>query len=185
MADKGKFSQWNHLVGNRKTAVKDLWDPTSALPSDPAVGDRYIATATGTGWTENYIYEWSGAAWTQTAPAENDQVRVENKSAEYLYTGGAWTVISIATKTGRNAYLANTPEERAAEWRGDEPRRHTTRKGRAAWAQPRYEAPSSSAVAVASSSLVSSSELAAASSSLVSSSVLSSESSLSSSSVAP
>lgn len=137
MADKGKFAQWNHTVGTRITAVKDLWDPTPGLPGTPAVGDRYIATATANGWTNKNIYQWNGAAWVPTAPVLNMQTRVENKNAQYLYDGTNWIVISTAMKTGRNAALANVPPERGAEWNGTATNQHTIRKGRAAWAKTR------------------------------------------------
>ena len=40
--------------------VKEQYDPSVALPSNPSQGDRYISTATANGWTKDYIYELSG-----------------------------------------------------------------------------------------------------------------------------
>ena len=137
MANKGKFAQWNHLIGTRIADVKNLWDPTAALPAGPEVGDRYIATATANGWTDKNIYTWNGAAWIATAPVLNMQATVEDKNAQYLYDGSDWIVISTAMKAGRNAFLEDTPEERAAEWNGTGTTQHTIRKGRAAWAKAR------------------------------------------------
>lgn len=58
----------------------------------PNVGDRYIALATEYGWTEGYIYEWNGATWDETIPAEGDIVFVADLQAEYVFTaGGTWS----------------------------------------------------------------------------------------------
>lgn len=176
MGDKGKYGRWNHLVGTRIDEVIDFYDPTSALPTGPDTGDRYIASATGSGWTENNVYEWSGAAWTETAAVYDMQVKVADKSAQYWHNGTSWVVISGPMKRGRADYVAGTPVPRAAEWRGDKDNRHTTRAGREAWANPRPGEPQSSSLVGESSSLVSSSSVVAGVSSL---------SSLSSSSVAP
>lgn len=137
MADKGKFAQWNHLVGIRQTAVIDFYDPTGGLPSEKSVGDRYIASATANGWTANRIYQWDGGSWNETSPVQNMQLTVEKRNAEYWYDGSDWVVISTAMKTGRNEYLDDHPAPRSAEWNGTAQNQHTIRRGRAAWAKQR------------------------------------------------
>lgn len=140
MADKGKFARWNHLVGtSREDAVINFFNPTVATPDTPAVGDRYIAMATGNGWTINRIYEWGGSSWAQTIPAADTQVKVFDLSAEFLWAGGAWTLVSRPTRVGRNQYLEadNVPSLRGAEWNGTGTNQHTIRRGRAAWAKAR------------------------------------------------
>ena len=137
MADKGKFAQWNHLVGVRQANIIDFHDPTAALPVNPATGDRYIATATANGWTTKRIYQWNGASWDETPPVLNMQAKLTDKSAEYWYDGADWVVISIAMRSGRNVYLSDTPAPRAAEWNGTGQNQHTIRRGRAAWAKAR------------------------------------------------
>lgn len=52
------------LIGNTK--VKAFWDPTESLPADPQELDRYIASATGSGWTENNAYTRIGSDWLET-----------------------------------------------------------------------------------------------------------------------
>lgn len=140
MANKGKFAQWNHLVGtSREGAVIDFFDPTAATPDTPALGDRYIAAATANGWTINRINEWNGGGWDENVPAANAQVEVLNRSAEYLWVGGAWTLVSRPMRTGRNQYLEadDVPPARGAEWNGTGQNQHTIRRGRAAWARAR------------------------------------------------
>lgn len=50
-------------------SVISIYDNSSALPSTPTVGNRYIAHVTANGWTLNHIYEWNGSSWTHTIPA--------------------------------------------------------------------------------------------------------------------
>ncbi len=140
MANKGKFATWNHLVGtSREIAVINFFDPTVATPVDPKVGDRYIAAVTANGWTINRINEWNGSDWDQNVPAANTQVEVLDRSAEYLWAGGAWTLVSTPNRVGRNAYLEadNKPALRGAEWNGVGQNQHTIRRGRSAWAKAR------------------------------------------------
>ena len=140
MANKGKFATWNHLVGSsREIAVINFFDPTVATPAEPKAGDRYIAAATANGWTINRINEWDGDSWIENAPAANTQVEVIDRSAEYLWLSGAWTLISRPMRVGRNAYLEadDVPPSRGAEWNGVGQNQHTIRRGRASWAKAR------------------------------------------------
>lgn len=137
MANKGKFAVWNRKIGAMQLAVLDLFDPTEALPADPAVDVRYIALATANGWTKDHIYQWTGSAWEDASPALNMQVEVLNKSANYWFGEDGWVIISVATRSGRNPYLQSMPSPRAAEWNGSAVNQHTVRRGRASWAKPR------------------------------------------------
>jgi hypothetical protein len=181
MADKGKFARWNHLIGSRIDAVTNFYDPTTALPSAPTTGDRYIASATGNGWTINRIYEYNGSGWDETVNANDMQVTVTDRSAQYWFDGTSWVVISTAIKKGRSAYVTNTPSPRAAEWHGDETNRHTTRAGRTAFAdwRPNEDVSGSSSSLMSSSiaAVLSSSSIAAVLSSSSIAAVLSSSSS--------
>ena len=97
------------LVGGTdwQNAVITRWDASSALPTSPAVGDRYLCKVAGNGWTINYIYQcitagsWVGA--TATAPLTGMAVEVLDESTGvYMYTGSAWTFKSWEATTASN-----------------------------------------------------------------------------------
>jgi len=71
-------------------SVLSFFDPTSALPVGPTLGDRYISSATANGWTDNNIYEWDGAAWDETVISEGKATWVEDEDLVYVYNGSAW-----------------------------------------------------------------------------------------------
>lgn len=52
--------------------IIDWYDPVAegGLPVAPEIGDRYGADSTGYGWTIDYIYEWDGVEWVESAPEE-------------------------------------------------------------------------------------------------------------------
>lgn len=84
VAGAGSSLEW-------QASVSDFFDPSSALPAGPTTGDRYIASATGNGWTENYIYEYNGATWDETIPTTGTHVHVDAvPNSNYLYSGAAW-----------------------------------------------------------------------------------------------
>jgi hypothetical protein len=58
---------WINSIG-AAIPVAGFHDPTSALPVSPSAGDRWIASETGTGWTDGYIYEYDGSDWLETEP---------------------------------------------------------------------------------------------------------------------
>ena len=97
-------------------SVIDRFDPTVATPAGPATGDRYLATATGNGWTDNYIYEWDGAAWIETIPTTGTYVAVDDESSVlYQFGGSTWaskafenTTASVGlTKIGNDIQIAD------------------------------------------------------------------------------
>lgn len=61
-------------------------------------GNRYIASADGSTWTENYIYEWDGADWTEFEPDEGWTVLVDSPPSGsnllYNFDGAGWIQIS-------------------------------------------------------------------------------------------
>lgn len=77
--------------------VKNFYDPTTSLPTSPTTGDRYIASADGNGWTEDYVYEYNGSTWDATTPTEGMTVWVEDLDARYTYNGTDWVKISELT----------------------------------------------------------------------------------------
>ena len=76
--------------------VISFWDAASGLPSSPSNGDRYIASSSGNGWTEDYVYEYvaSSSSWDEYVPSTNDTVWVEEESSTYNYNGSDWILIS-------------------------------------------------------------------------------------------
>jgi len=53
-------------------------------------GNRYIASETGGGWTEDYVYEYIGASWSGTAPVDGSAVWVEELDYLTVYNGTDW-----------------------------------------------------------------------------------------------
>jgi len=72
-------------------------------PVGPVDGDRYIASATGGGWTVNNIYQWTagGGVWLESVPVPGWTVYVEGgpifagKSVVYT-SDGYWSATSLS-----------------------------------------------------------------------------------------
>jgi len=81
--------------------VLDRYDPTPGLPLLPDPGDRYMATATANGWTDEHVYEcvtddtWAGAI--DTPPDEGYAVFVEDEDQAYVYVNGSWVLFGYIT----------------------------------------------------------------------------------------
>jgi hypothetical protein len=54
------------------------------------LGNRYIASETGGGWTEDYIYEWNGSSWTEIIPDEGTATWIEDEDVLKVYNGTDW-----------------------------------------------------------------------------------------------
>jgi len=87
---------WRVLRGDFdfQESVINFYDPTVALPVGPAVGDRYIASATGSGWILNWIYEYDGALWMGFQPDEGATVEVETLDQYWHFNGAAWVLMA-------------------------------------------------------------------------------------------
>lgn len=72
--------------------VNSLFDPTDGLPSNPAIGDKYLSTATANTWVDGYIYEWTGSAWTGSAPYEGRIIYAILLDQMYTYNDATWRV---------------------------------------------------------------------------------------------
>ncbi|MBN1130286.1 MAG: DUF2793 domain-containing protein [Chitinispirillaceae bacterium] len=70
--------------------VIDIYDPTPGLPADPGEGDRYIASATANGWTDNNIYEWNGLAWVEVTALKGLACYVLDEDEIYTFNGTSW-----------------------------------------------------------------------------------------------
>lgn len=53
-------------------------------------GNRYIASETSGSWTEDYIYEYTGTAWSGTAPNEGMAAWIELQDYLSVYNGTDW-----------------------------------------------------------------------------------------------
>ena len=87
---------WRVLRGDFdfQESVINFYDPTITLPVGPAAGDRYIASATGSGWTINWIYEYDGALWMGFQPTEGTTVEVEALNQYWHFNGAAWVLMA-------------------------------------------------------------------------------------------
>lgn len=82
-------------------SVLDRYDPTGGTPVGPSAGDRYIATATANGWTENNIYEWDGVStWDETVADEGMACWVEDEDKLYVYSGSTWVTFGSTIDHG-------------------------------------------------------------------------------------
>jgi hypothetical protein len=70
--------------------VLTLFDPTGGLPANPALGDRYLSTATANTWVLNNVYEWSGTTWSMTVPPEGAIVFVRWLNMMYAFDFNVW-----------------------------------------------------------------------------------------------
>ena len=76
-------------------SVTSRYDPTAATPPGPAGGDRYIATATANGWTDNYIYEYDGvSAWVETVVEEGFACWVDTEDKTVIFNGTDWVIMA-------------------------------------------------------------------------------------------
>ena len=78
-------------------------DILNTPPGSPASGDRYIVGTTPTGqWATdaaaNNIAQWTGSAWSYTAPSTSMAAFVTARSNGYVYSG-AWVQFSGSTYT--------------------------------------------------------------------------------------
>ncbi len=82
------------------------WQPSvegrrGAPVAGPSTGDRYIATATASGWTDNNIYQWSGTGWDETVSNEGFAAWVEDEDLQYTFNGTDWVTFG-STSTHNN-----------------------------------------------------------------------------------
>jgi len=91
----------DNLVGSNlvwKQPVINFWDASLALPVGPALGDRYICSVAGSGWTLNHIYQcvtagsWVGA--TDYTPAEGWAAYIKTTDQAYWYDGATWILFA-------------------------------------------------------------------------------------------
>lgn len=62
-------------------------------------GNRYIANATGGGWTANYIYTYQNGAWVEMIPTEGALTYNNDTNAFTYFTGAAWAAMTSGVTT--------------------------------------------------------------------------------------
>lgn len=70
-----------------KDSVLDIVPIASGVQS---TGNRYIASATGGGWTINQIYEWDGTQWVNDPVDEGAATWVEDEDGVYVFNSTNW-----------------------------------------------------------------------------------------------
>ncbi len=93
------------------------WQPSviarrgAPLPA-PGNGDRYIATATASGWTDTYIYEWQTNTWEETVSDEGMATWVEDEDKQYTFNGVSWiTFGSTSVHNNMSGLQGGTADE--------------------------------------------------------------------------
>jgi len=78
-------------------AVHDFFDPTSALPSNPISGDRWISSQSGNGWIKNYIYTYT-TSWSGAQPANGwITVVLDNTPYKsYIFNATDWVIFNTS-----------------------------------------------------------------------------------------
>lgn len=77
--------------------IIDWYDPTDGLPVDPEVGDRYGSDATAGGWTIDYIYEWDGISWIESAPEDGWMIWDLFNLILWAFFSGGWMEVGSET----------------------------------------------------------------------------------------
>ena len=72
-------------------------DITSSGSASEVEGNRYIASETSGGWTEDYVYEYDGTAWVETVVSEGMSAWVEDEDVVYVYNGSDWVKFGSTT----------------------------------------------------------------------------------------
>ena len=92
------------LVGGIK--VLSFYDPTPGLPVAPTELDRYIASASGSGWTVNNLYTRIGADWIETdfAPGISIAYVVSEDEWYGAYSTG-WRTLASGSSTQNPFYI--------------------------------------------------------------------------------
>jgi hypothetical protein len=86
---------------------RDFFDPTPALPTNPAAGDVFISSDTARGWTEGNIYEWSGTAWNEAVPVEGMWVWIDALDEFYKYDGSSWSMFTATVGSHHHEYIVS------------------------------------------------------------------------------
>jgi len=95
-----------------QASVKSFFDPTTAIPQNPSLYDRYISIGVNVSvdpnWQTNYIYEYHGSSgWEMTITNNGCSCYVEDKDCIYVLNtdNGQWLPLTIG---GENQYVHRT-----------------------------------------------------------------------------
>jgi hypothetical protein len=61
------WEKYSNFPGIPKAPIS--FNPTAVLPTNPEIGDSYLATATANGWITGHYYAYSGSAWSDGGTA--------------------------------------------------------------------------------------------------------------------
>jgi len=83
-------------------SVLNFYDPSSALPSSPTSGDRYISTGTNTSvtpqWHPNRIYHYTAeTGWTSIYINKGCACYIEMEESLFIFDGTVWSKIKGST----------------------------------------------------------------------------------------
>jgi hypothetical protein len=88
--------------------IKELFDPTHGLPSNPTIGDIYLSELTINTWRKDYLYKWNGSIFEEQSPLDGLLIYNENTLILMIYDKTEWInissgssgVISVDGRTG-------------------------------------------------------------------------------------
>jgi len=85
---------------------------TTAASGVQTLGNRYIASATGGGWTKDQIYEWDGTQWVNDPVDEGAATWVEDEDSVYTFNGTSWVKFgNVITHNNLNGLQGGTTDE--------------------------------------------------------------------------
>lgn len=121
LVDKANsVATWNTGGGNLPVEisgdfVSGVLDTIAVGAASATQGNRYIASSTGGGWTQDYIYTYESGAWEEFIPTAGCLCFEQDAAQFQYYTGSAWTsfaggVPAATTTTSGVVELATTAE---------------------------------------------------------------------------
>jgi len=78
------------IVAGSGAWLDPVIDFSTEAAATETTGFRYIASADGSTWTKDNIYEYNGASWDETVIASGNTTFVEDLGLVYLFTGTSW-----------------------------------------------------------------------------------------------
>ena len=84
-----------------------ILDFVTVASGTTASGNRYVAFATGGGWTKDNIYEYNGTGWDETVPLEGYAAWFSDLDKNYTFNGTSWVLLGSTVDHGNLSGLGD------------------------------------------------------------------------------